>query len=132
MLLLYLPADADEKAAEETWDAFMAALAQNAEGYVASASGWVVEELEHENVGGKARGFQAAIGWTGVEAHMKYRETEGFKEGIQVVRGVFKGSAMVSFAGSFSLLSFFLSFFGSCLLVCLLFGLFADVCVASY
>jgi len=95
MLLLYLPVDgADEKAAEEMWDAFMKALAENAEGYVASASGWVMEELEHENVQGKARGFQAAIGWTGVEAHMKYRETEGFKEGIQVVRGVFKGSAV--------------------------------------
>lgn len=37
----------------------------------AFATGWLMEELDHESApGGKALGFKALIGWPSVEAHM--------------------------------------------------------------
>ena len=63
-------------------------LKDKAEGCKATARGWVVEEVEDERVGKgkKGRAFVGCIGWESVEAHMRFRETEGFKKIIPLLR----------------------------------------------
>jgi hypothetical protein len=60
-------------------------MAANAGGSTAIAGGWVIEELDHAKIG-KARAYLAACGWTSVEAHMRYRDTDYFKEKIVELR----------------------------------------------
>lgn len=61
--------------------------------------GWVVEEQEHGEVpGGKAKVFAAFLGWTSVEAHLKFRETELFKEHVGALRDGPKGFKVVHVA----------------------------------
>ena len=79
----------DTAAFEERWSSFRSALEQHAEGYKASSAGWVVEELEYE--GKKSKPFTIFIGWESVDAHMKYRETEHFKQTIGFMREGLKG-----------------------------------------
>ncbi|KAF2011751.1 hypothetical protein BU24DRAFT_426850 [Aaosphaeria arxii CBS 175.79] len=57
--------------------------ADEAQGVV---GGWSIEDHEHEKVEGAAKLFAVFIGWPSVEAHMKYRQTEGFKECIPHLR----------------------------------------------
>ena len=54
------------------------------EGYLGAAVGVTHEEIEREGVKGK--GLVIAIGWASVDAHMKFRETETFKENIDLLR----------------------------------------------
>jgi len=62
-------------------------LNKDAPGFLAAASGWVVEEVEHEKLdGGKGRAYFMAIGWRSVEDHLAYRETESFRENIGLLR----------------------------------------------
>ncbi|KAH0565130.1 hypothetical protein GP486_001481 [Trichoglossum hirsutum] len=70
---------------DSTIAAFSAHLTAKAEGSTANAGGWVVEELDHAEVG-RVRAYLAAYGWTSVDAHMKYRETKDFLETIVWVR----------------------------------------------
>lgn len=56
-------------------------------GMTGAAGGWVIEDVPYAKAeGGKAKLFQAVLGWTSVEAHMKFRETETFKENIHLLR----------------------------------------------
>ncbi|EME40356.1 hypothetical protein DOTSEDRAFT_66151 [Dothistroma septosporum NZE10] len=55
-----------------------------AQGVLGAAVGITHEEIEREGVKGK--GLVIAIGWTSVDAHMKFRETETFKENINLLR----------------------------------------------
>ena len=102
MLTIYLSEPVDDTSFENTMVAFLGTLAENALGYFANAHGWVVEELEHEAVEEKAKGYFAAIGWESYEAHMQYRETQAFKGSIPSLRNVAKGTTMVSAAISYS------------------------------
>ena len=63
---------------------FMEKLIVDAEGLVAEAHGWVVEELTWESK--KSRAFVCCIGWDSIEKHMAHRETTSFKESIHLLR----------------------------------------------
>ncbi len=81
---VYFSADTPEakiKSFDENVSKFLKVLKENAEnGFKAVAVGWVVEELDHEGVEGKAKALTGVIGWDSVEAHLKFRETPAFKE----------------------------------------------------
>ena len=58
-------------------------------GYKARATGWVMEEVEHEKFEGKkGRLFLGCLGWENVEAHFTYKETETFKNSIGMLREI--------------------------------------------
>ena len=61
---------------------------EKAEGYKASAHGWIIEDVEHEKLesGKKGKAFLALLGWESLEAHMKFRETNDFKNNIHLLR----------------------------------------------
>lgn len=50
--------------------------------------GWSIEPHKHEKLGEgvDGRGFVAFVGWPTIDAHMKFRETEEFKEIIPLLR----------------------------------------------
>lgn len=79
-LTLYHPIDADTAAFDERWSACRSMFEQHAEGYKASSTGWVIEELEYENE--KCKAFAIFLGWESVEAHIKFRDTDHFKKWI--------------------------------------------------
>lgn len=64
---------------------FMEQMIVDAEGLVAEAHGWVLEELEMEE-GKKQKAFMLLIGWDSVDLHMKHRETDSFKKTIHLLR----------------------------------------------
>lgn len=69
-------------------------IKENAEGFRAASCGWVVEDVEHESLGDgkKGRVFKVVLGWDSVEHHMRFRETEVFKENAGLLReGPVKG-----------------------------------------
>lgn len=88
-LTLYHPTNPSVSAFEEKWHNFRSTLEKYAEGYRSSSAGWITEELEYQ--GEKAAGFAIFIGWDSVDAHMKYRETQHFKETIIPLREGLKG-----------------------------------------
>jgi hypothetical protein len=96
MLTLYFSTSVDQENFEKTWKSFAQVADENAKGYVGSTTGWIVEALEHEKVVGKARGFNAVIGWESVDAHMKYRDTEAFKGSIGSLREAATALSVVS------------------------------------
>jgi hypothetical protein len=95
-LRIYCPADVDTAHAEKEWAAFAKEVDGSAEGYIGQSCGWIVEDLEYENIDGKAKGLTAGIAWTSVEAHLNYRETQHFKDNIGRIRKLGKGSIVVS------------------------------------
>ncbi|KAI9770925.1 MAG: hypothetical protein M1840_002629 [Geoglossum simile] len=82
-----------QSAFDETITAFSARVASKAEGYKATASGWIVEELDNPNIG-KSKGFFLAYGWKSIDAHMRYRDTDDFKETIGGIREKFGAVTM--------------------------------------
>lgn len=81
--------DSDAQAFEEALWQFMTEAVEKADGFTSTAGGWIVEEVEHEKAGGKAKGYFLLIGWQSVEKHMEFRDTEAFK-GVQRVRKFLK------------------------------------------
>lgn len=57
------------------------------EGCRGSAGGWVAEELDLPGGSEKGKAYVMLIGWTSVDSHMKYRETQSFKDNIHLLRG---------------------------------------------
>lgn len=86
VLTCYFAAKDDkfQKNAEE----LISTVKENAEGFKAASGGWVIEDVEHESIGSgkKGKAFVAVIGWESVEAHMKFRETQCFKDNIHLLR----------------------------------------------
>jgi hypothetical protein len=76
--------ETEKQAYYQNFKNFMEQTIVDAKGLVAEAHGWVVEELEKE--GKKQKAFMCFIGWDSVDMHMKYRETESFKECIHLLR----------------------------------------------
>lgn len=66
------------------------------DGYLASAYGVTYEELEKDGAKGKA--VILTIGWQSIDHHMKYRETESFKNNVGLLRGEAKGISMAHVA----------------------------------
>lgn len=66
---------------------FAETVSKTADGCAGVAKGWSVEDVEHEKLDdGKGKACLLAVGWQSVEAHMAYRETEGFKGAIGPLR----------------------------------------------
>lgn len=63
---------------------FIKVISENAEGFKAASGGWVIEDVEYKGKKGKA--YVAILGWESVKAHMNFRETQAFKENINIVR----------------------------------------------
>ncbi|CAD6573718.1 MAG: hypothetical protein ASARMPREDX12_006216 [Alectoria sarmentosa] len=63
---------------------FIKVISDNAEGFKAASGGWVIEDVEYKGKKGKA--YVAILGWESVEAHMNFRETQTFKDSINIVR----------------------------------------------
>ena len=63
---------------------FIKVISDNAEGFKAASGGWVIEDVEYKGKKGKA--YVAILGWESVEAHMNFRETQTFKDNINIVR----------------------------------------------
>ena len=61
---------------------------------MSTAGGWIVEDLEHEKAGGKAKGYCVLIGWQSVEKHTEFRDTEAFK-GIEATAKYIKHGEQV-------------------------------------
>lgn len=62
-------------------------------GLVDGSIGWSVEDVEHEKLDSKGMIFMLAIGWESADAHIKARETEGFKNNIGGVKRHIKSMA---------------------------------------
>ena len=57
-------------------------------GFKGKSGGWVEEDVESEKLGDgkKGKAFVGLFGWESVEAHMKFRETQEFKDNIHLLR----------------------------------------------
>lgn len=86
--------DFDAQAFEEAVWKFMTEAVEKADGFMSTAGGWIVEEVEHEKAGGKAKGYFLLVGWQSVEKHMEFRDTEAFK-GVEHVKKYLKHGEMV-------------------------------------
>ena len=64
------------------------AMKEKAEGFKTASKGWVIEDVEHEKIGSgkKGKAFVIVFGWDSVEAHMKFRETQAFKDNVHCLR----------------------------------------------
>ena len=82
--ILYLALDVDQKSYEENIQEFVKTLEERAKGFKGCTMGWVVEELEHENVEGKCKAYAGAIGWDSVQAHMAFKETQAYKDNVHL------------------------------------------------
>ena len=66
---------------------FVEVLNRDAKGFLAVASGWVVEEVKHEKLApSDGRAYFMAIGWGSIEEHMAYRATDSFRNNIGLLR----------------------------------------------
>ncbi|KAJ9647048.1 hypothetical protein H2201_007216 [Coniosporium apollinis] len=103
LVTLYFEPSYDPADFKENWQKFSETAAKNAEGIRSMAAGWSIEERYHKSLGEGVKGkvFVGAIGWTSVEAHMDYRETEAFKDSVKYLRDGPKGIEMhhVEFKG---------------------------------
>ncbi|KAL2356236.1 hypothetical protein BJ546DRAFT_595358 [Cryomyces antarcticus] len=79
---------------EAAFEKFAKVAAKSAEGLVGAASGWSIEEVEHSSLKGKGKARVLVAGWQSVDAHMKYRETQEFKESVPLLREKAKGAEM--------------------------------------
>ena len=59
---------------------------EGADGYVGCCFGEVIEEIEMEDWNEKGRAVLLYIGWTGLDKHMAFRETEVFKANVPLLR----------------------------------------------
>jgi len=65
---------------------FTDTLKGKAPGYIGLAYGPVVEEIEKTKGEGKGKAVVVCIGWESKEAHLKFRDSEDFKENIHYLR----------------------------------------------
>ena len=89
-LVIYFPSDyssSDQDKFEEGIKKLIKAVEDNADTYTGSAGGWIAEELPIPNTSDKGKAYAAFIGWTSVQAHMDFRETQAFKDNIHHLRG---------------------------------------------
>jgi hypothetical protein len=98
---------AENDSFEENVNKLIPIIKEKAKGFKAASGGWVIEDVEHESIGSgkKGKAFVAVIGyvpsrrrfvdtiltpessrWESVEAHMKFRETQTFKDNIHLLR----------------------------------------------
>lgn len=62
-------------------------MSKSATGYKGYAGGWSIEEVDQAKAdGGKAKVFTGLVGWSSVQAHLDFRETQEFKDNIHLLR----------------------------------------------
>jgi hypothetical protein len=71
--------------------------AKYAEGYYGHAFGEVSEELEQKEGSGKGKAVVLCIGWQATESHMKFKETQIFKDNVHFMTDGMGGVEIVSF-----------------------------------
>ncbi|KIW70731.1 hypothetical protein PV04_02972 [Phialophora macrospora] len=89
-LSVYFPADyspEDQQTFHEGMKKFGSIVQRDWEECRGTAGGWVAEELEDPKTGEKAKVYVCLLGWPGVESHMKFRETQSFKDNVHLLRG---------------------------------------------
>ncbi|KAI0899844.1 hypothetical protein F4806DRAFT_267893 [Annulohypoxylon nitens] len=91
VLLMYFPSDISESTMsshEATTNDFLGKLGKAATGMTGEiALGWTVEK-DVLFKGEPSRVLVAVVGWTSVDAHLKTRDTEEFKQLIPMIRGL--------------------------------------------
>ncbi|KIX09467.1 uncharacterized protein Z518_00547 [Rhinocladiella mackenziei CBS 650.93] len=90
IITAYFPLDyspEDQKTFDDGMKTFASVFEGSANGFIGAFGGWVVEELDIPNTSEKGKVYVALIGWTSVEAHMKCRETQTFKDNVHYLRG---------------------------------------------
>jgi len=92
LLSVDLAADVDSAAFDAQVAEFMTKGKEQAAGVVALAGGWVVEERDVD--GAKGRGYEVAIGWESLEAHMAFRETQAYRDLVPPVMTFAKARRM--------------------------------------
>jgi len=89
-ITLYFPpsySSEDQKEVETNVQKLIDVIAKHADGYKASVGGWVEEELPLPGESEKAKAYVGLIAWVSVEAHLRFRETQVFKDNIHFLRG---------------------------------------------
>lgn len=89
ILTVYFPADYSESDSSKFVSdikQLISVIEQNANTYKASAGGWVEEQLTIPGTSEKAKVYAALIGWTSMEDHLAFRETQAFKDNIHLLR----------------------------------------------
>ncbi|KAL6714538.1 hypothetical protein ACLMJK_007963 [Lecanora helva] len=73
---------------EENAKKLIGILKEQAEGFMAASSGWVVEDVEDESFGAgkKGKAYVAVIGWESLKAHKKLRDSQCFRDNIHLLR----------------------------------------------
>jgi hypothetical protein len=59
-----------------------------ANSYTASAGGWVDEDIDIPGTDEKGKAYVLLVGWTSVDAHKEFCETQAFEDNIQSILGV--------------------------------------------
>ncbi|KIW88701.1 uncharacterized protein Z519_10747 [Cladophialophora bantiana CBS 173.52] len=80
------PQNDQDKVTEEV-ENFISIFENHAHNYTASAAGWVDEEIDIPGMEERGKAYVLLVGWTSVEAHMQFRETQAFKDSIHYVMG---------------------------------------------
>lgn len=81
--------DSEKSSFESNLDKFVKVMEEKAKGYRGAIGGWVIEEVEHPEIEGKAKLWQTMARWDSVEAHMAFRETDDFKNNVHLLRPEF-------------------------------------------
>lgn len=90
IILAYFPSNyprGDQDKFEEGWAKLVQALEKHAGGFVSSAGGWVIENLEFPTTGEDGIVFLGLLGWESVKHHIDFRSTAHFAENIHHLRG---------------------------------------------
>ncbi|EXJ70199.1 uncharacterized protein A1O5_06267 [Cladophialophora psammophila CBS 110553] len=77
----------DQDNVTEDVENFISIFENHAHNYTASAAGWVDEEIDIPGMEERGKAYVLLVGWTSVEAHMQFRETQAFKDSIHFVMG---------------------------------------------
>lgn len=77
----------DQENILESVKRFISVLEKEAKTYKASAGGWVDEEIDISGTNEKGKAYVLLVGWDSVEAHMEFRQTQAFKDSIDLILG---------------------------------------------
>jgi heme-degrading monooxygenase HmoA len=67
---------------------FISVFEKEAKNYKGSATGWVEEDIDIPGTDEKGKAFVLLVGWTSVEAHQEFANTQAFKDNIHHIMGV--------------------------------------------
>lgn len=77
----------DQDKVVENVTAFISVFEREAKNYRASAAGWVDEEVDIPETDEKGKAYILLVGWTSVDAHVDFRDSQAFKNNIHLIVG---------------------------------------------